>query len=75
MQVQETGQVSLPTLIHSFVARDRIRVSHAPAAVQWSGKIQGRLERVRVVSLETGVDTHTLIEMRTDVNAARRTAA
>ena len=31
MQVQETGQVSLPTLIHSFIACDRIRVSPAPA--------------------------------------------
>ena len=44
-QVQETGQVSLPTLLHSFVACDRRRVSHAPAlmdkvqhaSLQWKG--------------------------------------
>ena len=30
-RVQETGEVSFPTLIHSFVACDRTRLSHAPA--------------------------------------------
>ena len=48
-QVQETGQVSLPTLIHSFVACDRIRVSHAPAIA---------LKQIRLLETEGATHTH-----------------
>ena len=48
-----TLTVSVVTLIHSFVARDRIRVSHAPAEEAFKTKN-------KVEPLGTGVDTHTV---------------
>ena len=52
-----TLTVSVVTLIHSFVARDRIRVSHAPAEEAFKTKN-------KVEPLGTGVDTHLWISTR-----------